>query len=1688
MEVNVYFTIWFLRVKLPEGIIKHNSSSKRDRLTVCKNNLKYIYRQLLFELIGTLDKKQNKIKFTIMVTINEFSTMQFSSFHYHDPQDNVITIDEIPQKCCEQPFNSRLAYFNHFTNEHDKFFNPHPIFRSGFQCRHLGCRFYTRSIDKILDHKAKFQHSAFLSDFFGDTILFCTDLLCTVSIKQWQVTSQSNIKGNTTDLRARNRVDFDSFRHARFTDFTRPIPIFHSSSNLFQVRYSYKYRPFTIIYSRDDPFTPKLLQKFKKAEEHGRVSSQGFSIPVRFSVAESTQHVVVDALTGMAETLGFTVATIGSIASLALSTNWKQATAAVMTLAGILGPTFISYWMKQSNSVKSQSSYSYVPAAVALFILVVFGSNKVLDSAGCTMFQKVLGAGFTFSSIAVGHRMFKDIWSEIFPLVYEWLFECHPDFQAISDNVKGFDELKQMVEVFDKERRYEHIATNAMICDQVSQMEIKMDKVFQECERLRLRVQALPVMASINLKIREWSKQVAQSGHLNNGPRPEPLVIQLFGASGVGKSTMTNCLMIEIAKGNIEVPDGTTILQQIYVRQPENTYWSGYCGQPIISYDDFGQRADSANNPNPECMELIRAAGHLPFQVNMAEVENKARTYLKAKLIVLTSNEKRYNFQSVTHLPAVYRRIDILAEVKQAKPPRFQNDREAWTIELYDKDANATGKHMNFNQFVTYCRSKYQLQMERSATIIGSLLTSWDEPIIDEPWIDTTRPPPDNKFKGADIVAAIAAPGRAIERAFSSKKPHSQMFGYFQRAVEEAVSIPPVERTIYEGLLAKWDESSNFGKFALAAAGMLGVVGVIAALGFVVAKLGDWVYTLLGFSESTILTPVAYDAMYQDTFVGCLTAVDYANIHSLWIEMKTVKTTGKDKDGNDFESTETEYRETSYDDYNAAALEEYLVQSSGAVISQSGKQAEGNTPKNSSTVRGTSQDSNARDIRKKIGVAQYYVASNSSNDIAGIGTFIRGRTMLINKHVLEGIFRLGDTIKIFNSKELAKSFTKDSLDIVYHPDKDIDIALVGFPKTQREYTDLVKHFITADDLKFKQSDCALSILTQTYFGQATLQEDLLVDEGTEHERRVAKYFQYKFPTQSGDCGGLLSLINVNISRKICGIHTAGSSSTSCMMGFSTVLSQELILPLLSRIDINNRLEVLEVETTGQSECGLAYLSGDVQHLGRVKPVHENNKTTIKKSKIHGVFPVTKRPCVLRDQPTMSPFWKGLQNYTKPLPALTHKQYKNACRVVKMVMMIGACFLSCRVLTKEEAVYGSVEFPTLEGIARNKSAGYPWMLDAQAKGKMKWIPERDQGELHPDLIQAIEYRIECAKRGIIVPAIFVDTLKDERKSLKRTDYSKPEDIKTRVFSACPMDLAICLRMYYGAYHDHLQKNLINNTTTTGVNPYSSSWHVLAETLKVFGNSVADGDYERFDSTQNVAFLSAHFEAAKEWYRIGGATDEDQLVREVLSRNVLFSLHVARGFLYQWNGRLPSGVVGTTFINSSVNLAAFATAWDLAVPDHAGAKNFVENVKIVTHGDDNLYTVRQEHRDKFSPVEVGEAMQHFGMVYTSATKDDALGGFKPIECCTFLKRGFKQMEGFYRAPLDIESCKDMVNWIRKSPDDIEATKANAITSSLELGYTDPSGETTRQIEEALLKAGIPCPLWTTEEVILSHSKFF
>jgi hypothetical protein len=76
----------------------------------------------------------------------------------------------------------------------------------------------------------------------------------------------------------------------------------------------------------------------------------------------------------------------------------------------------------------------------------------------------------------------------------------------------------------------------------------------------------------------------------------------------------------------------------------------------------------------------------------------------------------------------------------------------------------------------------------------------------------------------------------------------------------------------------------------------------------------------------------------------------------------------------------------------------------------------------------------------------------------------------------------------------------------------------------------------------------------------------------------------------------------------------------------------------------------------------------------------------------------------------------------------------------------------------------------------------------------------------------------------------------------------------------------------------------------------------------------------------------------------------------------------------------------------------------------------------------------------------------MEFGPATKDGIFQSARPIEKCTFLKRGFTKVDQKYRAPLDIGVCIEMTNWITKSNDPVSATIDNVETAIRELVLAD------------------------------------
>jgi len=167
-----------------------------------------------------------------------------------------------------------------------------------------------------------------------------------------------------------------------------------------------------------------------------------------------------------------------------------------------------------------------------------------------------------------------------------------------------------------------------------------------------------PRLTDLRIKInrlRSIYEEIAQSGIFSAGSRVEPVVVYLHGAPNCGKSFVVQYIAsVYLKKEGITTDDPW---KYMYKYNPDDDFMSGYTGQPIFLMDDFGQKVDSRQAPNPEIMNLIFAANVAPMPLNMAALSDKGTSYFNSPLIIITSNTPKPYVISITEPDALYRRI-----------------------------------------------------------------------------------------------------------------------------------------------------------------------------------------------------------------------------------------------------------------------------------------------------------------------------------------------------------------------------------------------------------------------------------------------------------------------------------------------------------------------------------------------------------------------------------------------------------------------------------------------------------------------------------------------------------------------------------------------------------------------------------------------------------------------------------------------------------------------------------------------------------------------------------------------------------------------------------------------------------------------------------------------------------------------
>lgn len=523
--------------------------------------------------------------------------------------------------------------------------------------------------------------------------------------------------------------------------------------------------------------------------------------------------------------------------------------------------------------------------------------------------------------------------------------------------------------------------------------------------------------------------------------------------------------------------------------------------------------------------------------------------------------------------------------------------------------------------------------------------------------------------------------------------------------------------------------------------------------------------------------------------------------------------------------------------------------------------------------------------------------------------------------------------------------------------------------------------------------------------------------------------RYEMPTKSGDCGGVLTLSENRFygGKCIIGLHVAGKADIFARSGYATIVTHEAVREVWMalygesspKVTVHDMVTPVFGEDLVNLEAKLqeqGIIGGSISYIGpAVVPVPIATKSAIKQSPMHEdkpfgdcpVAPAQLRP-LYTDEGIVYPMAKAVEAYKSELLVKDPQSLEIAADLAFKPLFNVTAGMCADVLTFEEAVSEVPEGMKLKPLNRKTSAGYKYkgFVTPNEPGKTHWLGKegavdfttRPMAQLKCDVMKLID----SATMGIREVHICTDFLKDELRPLE-----KVKAVKTRMISGTELDYTIAVRMYFGSFCAAMLANPVISGMAPGINHYTQ-WGSLAERLLSKGGKVFDGDFSRFDASEQPWVHNAILEVIQKWYRRSPnyrAIDED--VRYTLWQDLIHSIHITGSGcmadqVVQWHKSLPSGHPLTTVVNSMYSLLTLTACYIHLTGD---STDMWDHAFINTFGDDNVTGVDDVMCEKFNQVTVADAMMDlFGLTYTAGAKDGKLVPYTTIDKITFLKRGF------------------------------------------------------------------------------------
>lgn len=1078
----------------------------------------------------------------------------------------------------------------------------------------------------------------------------------------------------------------------------------------------------------------------------------------------------------------------------------------------------------------------------------------------------------------------------------------------------------------------------------------------------------------------------------NNGPRVEPLAILIAGPTGVGKSTITVPFLLALMSRILPEDKKEQFMKNhndfLFFRANENEFWDGYKMRNVaVVYDDFGQMKDAVGAPSADAFEMIRLKNTAPYHLHFAALEDKQRNYATPKLIFATTNLSKLWFNGLTCSEAVSRRFDLCyVQVPRAEFSKDNLDTEPWSRRLdvdkirekYPLDLNDPASYVPLD-VVEFIPWNFTLGQQRD----GPILSFWELLDACESKFKEVSTSGDRMLKFHRFLKENPRPVPQMNSKFNWDYVKTTLFN----GIKGMVDIP----TFYDSRVAISDKAK------LVLSGLLGAASIALA------------FRLTSGSDA-----------------------------GMNLQSSNSKVEAKDKKI----KTNLKSRARAVKRTNRAIRPPH-----GMISAQSG-------------------DTQLNSYLKLLKRNMYKLGSRGSENDFGWALFLFDRTFLIPRHFLltldSEVYEAASENRIV-TVSFKNPFTGNCA-IVVDWQNDVSLYDYALPSATGSLVDYVfmtiresKCRVHADitdmfvhDKNFRDGERFKAQMAVQRAGEVLflLPEVCILKSAMEYGSQVhseegevmvhTNTISYSAPTEFGDCGSVILSIDPRFQRPtIVGIHTAGHRNQrgNQKLALGTYIEREHIDKLRQQLPTILKKELLEVDDVKME--GFTGLRAATQP--RIP-----FQTKIQKSVLsEDLWETTTKPAYLRPFTTPTGEEKDPRKIARD--GYCHSEvYIDSDTLDRSHVLVNELVLrqvhtapwAPRIFSFEEAVLGIPGVEYVESINRSTSPGYPYVLENRSKGKTAWFGN-DQ-DLNLQLPKALELRkrveevLVLAKCGVRSEHIFVDYLKDERRPI-----SKVEEGKTRQFMACGMDFLICVKMYFGDFIRSICQNRIQNGIAVGVNPFSE-WDTLVSYMKdTKTKRFTAGDYSKFDARIPVAIAYAVLDTVEQFYY--NSTDEDRLVRQILWLEIVNSLHISQGVVYEFCGGNPSGQPMTSIFNSIANLEMLAYLGlnnQLRYQPHTDYDLVFKRTRFSVFGDDNIISYEPSDKDIFGQVNLERhAFEDLGMTYTNESKDSNVVQDREIEQISFLKRGFRQDHGIWMCPLQIDVLRETLSWERQGSTESE-----------------------------------------------------